>query len=181
MLTLAEQVTLSHAGLTPQSIKTLQQVFDNRASIIDSEQSNAASAGTSTPAPGNPLPYAINTTTGQMVLLSSTAINLKTVATTAVYTPSGNTATVLAGVLRVTAASAITVGPTCGVGTNSPGTNIYASVVMTNLLTVNQVYDFTSPGIQVNAASGTPINFSVTNAATGTSMTGQFDLWGYLS
>lgn len=114
-------------------------------------------------------------------LLSTTAsINAKVVANVTLYTPSGKTAYVTGAIVRCTAATVITNGPTFGIGTNAGASNIYAQTNLAGLTSTSVAYNFAAPGIMTIAASGTPILGGVTVVATGSSQTISLDLWGYL-
>lgn len=113
-------------------------------------------------------------------LLSATSgINGKTVANTSLFTPSGKTAVVTMLILVCTAAVAITVGPTAGLGTNATPSNIYAQTALTALLTTSQAYSYAAPGVMTIATTGVPILLGITNAATGTSQTFTAYLYGF--
>lgn len=119
-------------------------------------------------------------------LATVTGINAKTVANTPLYTvPVGKTAIITQGMVRCTAATAITVGPTLSIGRNASTYNdIYASTAITALTSAGpgggSTFGFGSIGIFAQAAAGEPINLAITNAATGTSQTIACDLMGYL-
>jgi hypothetical protein len=54
-----ETTLLSHAGLNPQSIATLQTAFGQRAVLLDNESGNSVSAGTTGTGAGSVLPYLV--------------------------------------------------------------------------------------------------------------------------
>ena len=132
------------------------------------------------PMRGDILTSTATAVTGITVLSSTPNINLKTIANTILYTPSGKTAVVMGAFLKPTTATAITVGPTFGIGTNATPSNIFAQTALTSLTATGQAYNFTAPGVLVVAPSGTPILGGVTVAASGTAMVGTLDLIGYL-
>lgn len=115
-------------------------------------------------------------------LATITGINTKTVTATSLYTvPAGKTAILTNAIVRCTAASAITVGPTASIGVvASSYADIYASAVMTTLTTTSSAFGYSSVGIFGQAAASTVITFNLTNAATGTSQTVSVDIMGYL-
>lgn len=114
------------------------------------------------------------------LLSTTTGINAKTIANTTLYTPSGKTALATTAIVLPTLATAITVGPTIGIGTNATPSNIFAQTALTAVITTAQAYNFSAPGVFVVAPSGTPILAGVTSAATGTAMTVTIYLFGIL-
>lgn len=116
------------------------------------------------------------------VLASITGIDAKTPAATNLYTvPSGNTALIIQAVVRCTAASAITNGPTASIGfTASAYTDIYMAENMIALTTTTSAFGYSSVGIFSQAPTGSVIKFNISSAATGTSQIVAVDLIGYL-
>lgn len=110
----------------------------------------------------------------------SIGIDAKTVATTNLFTvPTGKSFIVTKAVVRVTAASAVTVGPTFGIGIAAGEDDIVASA--SAALTVADTYDLVLPKVgAVVALTGQIIKLGIDVAATGTSMTLAVDLSGYL-
>lgn len=117
---------------------------------------------------------------GRPGILSTTAgINAKTIANTLVYTvPSGKTCVVTAYVVRCTAASAITVGPSASVGTTAGGTDIATSQTMAVLTGTTNIFNW--PIVGMSVSSTTSVYFNIGTASTGTSQTIAVDLIGYL-
>lgn len=109
-------------------------------------------------------------------------INAKSIATTTLYTPpSGKTAIITGAIVRCTAASAITNGPTVSVGmTSSAYSDIFAATALNALTGTTSVYGFSLTGMSVSIAGGTAIKANLSAAATGTSQTISIDLIGYL-
>lgn len=120
------------------------------------------------------------------LLSTTTGINAKTVANTALYTvPAAKTAVVTWIIIRCTAAAAITVGPTVSVGRNATSYNdIYASEVVSALTNpgpgAGSMFGFGTIGMSSLAAAADVITLALTNASTGTSQTIAVDLIGYL-
>ena len=116
-------------------------------------------------------------------LSTVTGINAKSVATTALYTvPSLGTnqnCIVTMAIVRCTAATAITSGPTIGIGVTAGSADIYAQTALSTLTSNTKAYNYAAPGVLVLVAPGSTINLGVSVAATGTSMTVACDLWGY--
>lgn len=123
---------------------------------------------------GNPVTRVLSTTTG---------INAKSTGTTTLYTvPTGKTAIITQATVRCTAASAITVGPTLGIGVAAGESDIYASTALTGLIntTTANMFGFTTVGMSVTAAAAAAIKVGIDVASTGTSQTIAIDLIGYL-
>lgn len=115
------------------------------------------------------------------ILSTTTGIDAKSATTTTLYTvPSGKTAIIKGAVVRCTAASSITVGPTLGIGVAAGESDIFASTALTTLTTTTVIYDFPTGGVLVNAAAGAAIKVGIDAGATGTSQTIAIDLIGYL-
>jgi len=114
-------------------------------------------------------------------LVTITGIDAKTTGTTTLYTvPTGKTAVITKAVVRCTAATAITVAPTLGIGVAAGEADIFASVVLTGLTTTATVWTFGASGLAVPVAAAGVIKVGIDTAATGTSQTIAIDLFGYL-
>ena len=115
-------------------------------------------------------------------LLSTTgAINAKSTGTTALYTaPLGKTAIITAAMVRCTAAIAITVGPTLGIGVAAGEDDIFSSTAITALTTTSKTSGFSTIGMSVSVAAASVIKVGIDTASTGTSQTIAIDLMGYL-
>lgn len=121
-----------------------------------------------------------------VLLASVSGINAKTVANTSLYTvPTSKTAIITAAIVRCTAATAITNGPTLSMGRNSASFNdIFASTAI-NALTnagpgAGSMFGFSTIGMSALAAATDVVSVAITNASTGTSQTIAIDLIGYL-
>lgn len=120
------------------------------------------------------------------ILSTTTGINAKTVANTLLYTvPAGKICIVTQAIVRCTAATAITVGPTLSMGRNGTSYNdVYASAVLTALINTGpgagSGFGFGTIGMFAQAAAAEGIYVALTNASTGTSQTLAIDLLGYL-
>ncbi len=122
----------------------------------------------------NSLPVIIN-------LSATTGIDAKTTGTTSLYTvPAGKTLIVTGATVRCTAASAITIGPTLGIGVAAGEDDIFASTTLTTLTTTAKVFGFTATGMSVKVDAGGIVKLGLDTAATGTSQTLAIDLIGYL-
>ena len=108
-------------------------------------------------------------------------INLKTVGTTLVYTvPAGKTALYTMAFVEITAATAITVGATGGLGIAAGEADVFAPVVFTGVLAAGQVWAFQSAGLTRTGPAGSVINYGNDVAATGTSQAARIHLFGFL-
>lgn len=117
-------------------------------------------------------PFLLSTTTG---------IDGKAVANTALYTvPGGKTAIITAATIRCSAATAITVGASAGIGNISGTSNIFSSTAMTTFTTTTQCFQFAAVGVSVITAATGQIFLNIGTGATGTSQTLSVDLLGYL-
>lgn len=115
------------------------------------------------------------------VLATVPSIDMKSVATTNLYTvPTGKTAIVRV-LLVITAASAITTAATAGVGIAAGEDDIHASVSMTNLFAAGDVWEFQSLGVKSRTAPADAIvKLGVDVAADGTSQTATAYVLGFL-
>lgn len=119
-------------------------------------------------------------TNAPAIVVTVTGINAQTVATTTLYTvPSGKTFIPTEAIVRCTAATAITNGPTANVYTSSAG-DIYASTNIAALTAVNKIFGWQTIGMSLSVPAGGTVNFQITAGATGTSETVAIDLMGYL-
>lgn len=127
------------------------------------------------------VPFGPQTTTPVNRLASVAGISGTTTGITSLYTvPTGRTAIITSANVRCTAATAITVGPTLGMGVAAGEDDIYAATSLASLTAVGQLYGFTTTGMSVSAAAGSVIKVGIDTAATGTSQTLTIDLVGYL-
>lgn len=111
----------------------------------------------------------------------TTGIDGKVATTTNLYTvPSGRTAIITHAVIRVSAASAITVPPSLGIGVAAGEDDIYTSTSLVGLDTTGEVYVFASEGLQVAVAAASVIKLGIDTGATATTATLEVDLFGYL-
>lgn len=117
----------------------------------------------------------------QSLITSSAGINAKTVANTTIFTPvpAGKQFIITGIIIRCTAASAITIGPTLGIGTASGTNDIFASTVLTALTTTNDVFGFALVGMSKAVAAAGSVFLNLGTAATGTSQTIVADIKGY--
>lgn len=115
------------------------------------------------------------------ILSTTTGINAKTIANTALYTvPTGKTAIITYYVVRVSAATAITVGPAAGIGNVAGTNNIGASQAMNLLISTTSTFQWGIDGMSVLTVAAGVVYFNLGTAATGTSETITVDLAGYL-
>lgn len=110
----------------------------------------------------------------------TTAINAKTVANTLLYTnATGKTLIVTKAIIRVSAASAITNGPTIGIGSASGTSDIFPSTALNALTTTTTIYGFDLIGMSVSIPNTGTVYLNLSTVATGTSETIVCDLHGY--
>lgn len=123
--------------------------------------------------------YTLNSTLN--ILSTTVGIDAKTIATTNLYTvPAGKTAIITGAVVRVTAATAITVVPTLGIGIAAGEDDVFASTVLTGLDATTKVFKFTASATYKAGAAAEVIKLGVDVGATATTMTISIDLIGYL-
>lgn len=116
------------------------------------------------------------------VLATTTGINAKSIAATTVYTvPTGKTAVITEVIVRCTAASSITNGPTASVGfTSTAYTDIYAAQNMIALTGTTSIFGYSTVGMSASAVAATVIKFNISTGASGTSQTVAVDVIGYI-
>lgn len=130
-------------------------------------------------ASNNKLPVAVQSAVINL-LSSTTGVNAKTVANTALYTvPSGKTAVITGYVVKVSAASSITGGPTAGIGNTAGTNNIGASQAMNALLTTTDTFQWSIIGSSKTTVAAGIVYFNLGTVSTGTSQTITIDLFGY--
>lgn len=122
------------------------------------------------------------TATVPSVLSTTTGINAKSIAATTLYTvPTGKTCVVTAAIIRCTAASAITNGPTASIGfTSTAFADIYANANMVALTGTTAIFGYSTVGMSASAVATTVIKLNISTGAAGTSQTIAVDLIGYL-
>src|ERR1035437_5777659 len=123
--------------------------------------------------------------TGQLsapsILSTVGGINLKTVATTNLYTvPTGKVAMITEVIIRITAATSFTVTSTLGVGVAAGEADIMASTALVGLTVLGGVYRFSCEGTYVSVAAASVIKLGVDTGATATTATGEVTLIGFL-
>lgn len=122
-----------------------------------------------------------NPSVSPTILSITTGIDLKSVATTNLYTvPTGRRAVVTEVVFRTTVATSFTVTCTAGVGVAANEEDIMASTVLTGLNVLNQLYRFSCEGAYVSVAAAGVIKLGVDVGATATTATGEVTLIGFL-
>lgn len=114
-------------------------------------------------------------------LKTTAGINAKIIANTNLYTPpTGKTAIITGYIVRCSAATAITIGCTAGIGNVSGTNNIAPSQAMTTLTSTDDLFEWAIVGMSVTVTTGNSAFFNLATAATGTSQTLIVDLIGYL-
>lgn len=116
------------------------------------------------------------------LLSTTTGINAKTTGQTTIYTvPAGKTAIITQVIVRCTAASSITNGPTASVGyTSAAYTDIYAATNIAGLTATTAIFGYSTVGMSKNAVAATVIKLNISTASTGTSQTVAVDVIGYI-
>lgn len=123
----------------------------------------------------------INQSVVPMILGTVSGINAKNTGGTAIYTvPAGRTAYITGCNVRCTAATTVTTGPACGIGTSAGTDDIFSSIAINLLTTISKVFSFSPFGMSVAVVAGTAIIFNVDTASIGTLQTLATDLMGYL-
>ena len=125
---------------------------------------------------------ALGQVTGQVALLGTvTGINAQTIANTALYTvPAGRTAIITGVIIRCTAATSITAGPSLGIGNMAGTNNIFASAALTALTATTSTYGFSLIGMSLATAAAGVVYLNLGTASTGTSQTIAVAVMGYL-
>lgn len=112
----------------------------------------------------------------------ATGINAKTVANTLIWTNpnSAKSAVINIATIRCTAAIAITVGPTIGIGTSAGTNDLFPATALTVLTTTSKVYNFPPAGMSVLVPPSGTVYLNLSVASTGTSQTIEADITGYI-
>lgn len=122
-----------------------------------------------------------NLTESIRILSATSNINATTVATTNLYTvPAGKTAIIVGYVVKSTAATSITNGPTLGIGVASGEDDIFYPTDIKALTDTGKVFSFFPLGMSVPVAAGSVIKAGIDVSAVGTSQTIQIFLLGFL-
>lgn len=116
------------------------------------------------------------------ILSKTTGINAKSTGQTTLYTvPTGKTCIITQAIVRCTAATSITNGPTASIGfTSTAYTDIYSAENMAGLTGTTTIFGYVTVGVSALAVTGTVIKCNISSAASGTSQTVAVDLIGYL-
>ena len=115
------------------------------------------------------------------ILSITTGIDLKTVATTNLYTvPTGRRGVVTGIIIHVTAADTFTVAPTLGVGVAAGEVDIMPSTALVGLTVLDGLYRYSPEGYYVSVAAAGVIKLGIDTGATATTATGEVTLIGFL-
>lgn len=107
-------------------------------------------------------------------------IDAKVVANSIIFTNNGASDFVISnGIIRCTAATAITVGPTIGLGSSSGVSDIFSPVAILALNAQGRSFGFSLISMSITIPVGGNIYINLTNAATGTSQIICTDIQGY--
>lgn len=136
-------------------------------------QSRSLKAGDTLEVAGLPVPQVLSQTTG---------VNLDTVSTDPLYTvPSGQSAVIIAVVVRLTTATSANGDAVVSVGTNASAfDDIISAQTLTGLDVTTKSYTIEVGGITHIAAAAEVITFQIDTADTGGTVTATVDLIGYL-
>lgn len=108
-------------------------------------------------------------------------INAKAVATTDLYTvPAGKTAIIIGAIVRCTAATSITHGPTIGIGVAAGEDDLFYPVDISVLTGTGSIFSFGGLGILVPVTAGGVIKVGVDVGSVGTSQTIEVIILGFL-
>lgn len=122
-----------------------------------------------------------NLTESVRILSTTTGIDAKLVAATNLYmVPSGKTAIITGMIVRATAATAITIGPTLGIGVAVGEDDIFISTPLIAITDPGKIYTGVPIGISAPVAAGNIIKVGIDTGATGTAETIEIFLLGFL-
>lgn len=124
--------------------------------------------------------FTFSTPSAPVPVFTVNSIDAKNIANTLGYTNStSQTLVFTGGVIRCISASAITDGPTLGIGTTAGNNNIFTSTPIHTLTTTSSVFSFTTFGISQSIPPGGTVYINLSNPSTGTSQTIALDINGY--
>lgn len=122
-----------------------------------------------------------NPSVAPSILSITTGIDLKSVATTNLYTvPTGKRCVVTGIIIHVTTADTFTVAPTLGVGVAAGEADIMPSTLLTGLTILDGLFRYSPEGYYVSVAAAGVIKLGVDTGATATTATGEVTLIGFL-
>lgn len=109
-----------------------------------------------------------------------TGIDAKVAANSVIFTNNGSSDFVISnGIIRCTAASGITSGPSIGLGSAAGVNDIFSSVSLLALTVAGRSFGFSLIGMSITIPAGGSIYVNLTAPATGTSQTVCVDIEGY--
>jgi hypothetical protein len=114
------------------------------------------------------------------ILKTTSNISLTSAATTALYTPSGNSAVVTGIIVRITAVTAFVTAASISIGQNGSVNDIIPITALTGLNSTALFFPLTPTIVSALTISGNTISLKVTTGATATTLTASVDLLGYL-
>lgn len=127
------------------------------------------------------MPEKHNPTVAPTILSITTGIDLKTIATTNLYTvPAGRRCVVTGIIIHVTAATAFTGAPTLGVGIAAGEIDIMPFTALTGLTILDGLYRYSPEGYYVSGAAADVIKLGIDTGAIATTATGEVTLIGFL-
>lgn len=116
----------------------------------------------------------------ETLISRTTGIDAKTTGNNTLYTvPTGKTLVVTRVILRPSAVTSITTGPTASVGGTTTA-DVFASVALATLNATTKMYTYTQSGMSTLVPAGTTLKLNISVAASGTLETLTADVMGYL-
>jgi len=115
---------------------------------------------------------------GEQLLATVTSIDAKTVAATNLYTATATTI-ITKVILLCTAATAITVEATAGVGIAAGEDDVYASELLTGLDAADKAFTYIAAGTRVAVLNTQILKLGIDTGSTGTSQTFTAYVFGY--
>lgn len=113
-------------------------------------------------------------------LATVTGIDLKTIATTVLYTvPVGLKAVILAVVLEITTGASITADAKAGVGIAAGEDDIFASETLVNTRATDNIWMFSAKGRARTALASSVVKLGIDTGATGTTLIATAHVLGY--
>ena len=113
------------------------------------------------------------------ILRSTPSVNGLAVASTPIFTaPAGRKVSIEKVVVRVTAHNGVSVPPTAQVEIGAATGDVFASDLLTGLLTTDTKYTFDSQGKSLVVPAGQTVSLNITVGGTGTTLTLSVEVLG---
>jgi hypothetical protein len=147
--------------------------------LLDASKVTQTVTAASTSVPSNAAVTAFLATFTSPLLSTTTGINLKTAASTLLYTvPATKTLVDTYAVVHITAASAITTGAVAGYGSNGTQDNLFFPQELSNALAAGDTFTMLPFGKGVVVPAAGAVDFGVDTVAVGTSQVATVYLFG---